>query len=291
MPSSPIDTLPRPLAVAMHDAGAANMIAAWVAAASAPPERVIAAGPAAAIWRARFGADVALSDDADALDGMACLLSGTGWASDVEHRARVAAAQVEIHSVAVIDHWVNYAMRFERDGAVELPDCIWVGDDDAVAIARVEFPTVTVEQQPNHYLAEQAHAAGPVPEDGDVLFLLEPARSDWGKDRPGEFQALDYLMERRKAAGIPANTPIRLRPHPSDPAGKFDPWIAEHPGTALDTARAMGSALAQARWVVGMNSAGLVVALEAGRTVISALPPHAPPCVLPQSAITRLCDI
>ncbi len=267
------------------------MIAAWVDAASSPPERVIAAGPAAAIWRARFGDKVELGDDPAALDSMASVLSGTGWASDLEHRARIAAAEAGIQSVAVIDHWVNYAMRFERHGAVQLPDTIWVGDEDAAAIARAEFPDLTVERHSNLYLAEQAREAGPVPDNGDVLFLLEPARSDWGKDRPGEFQALDYLIERREAAGIPTETPIRVRPHPSDPAGKFDAWIETHPGTVLDSSPDMGSALAKARWVVGMNSAGLFIALKAGRTVISALPPHAPPCVLPHAAITRLCEL
>ncbi|MEM8726881.1 MAG: hypothetical protein AAGE86_15305 [Pseudomonadota bacterium] len=291
MPNSPIDALPRPLAVAVHDAGAANMIAAWVAVAGSPPERVIAVGPAAAIWQARFGEETAFGDDASALEGMTCVLTGTGWASDLEHRARIAAAKGGAHSVAVIDHWVNYAMRFERDGVVQLPDTIWVGDEDAASLARAEFVNVAVEQHPNLYLAEQAREAGPVPNDGDVLFLLEPARSDWGKGKPGEFQALDYLMERRKAAGIPEDTPIRVRPHPSDPPGKFDAWIAAHPGTALDSSPDMGSALGTARWVVGMNSAGLVIALEAGRTVMSALPPHAPPCVLPHAAITRLREL
>lgn len=291
MPNSPIDSLPRPLAVAVHDAGAANMIAAWAAAAKAPPERVIAAGPAEAIWHARFGDDMALSADPTALDGMACVLSGTGWASDLEHRARNAGAEAGIGSVAVIDHWVNYAMRFKRDGNVQLPDSIWVGDEDAAKIARAEFPAVPVERHSNLYLAEQANEAGPLPADGDVLFLLEPARSDWGKDRPGEFQAMDYFVKCRRAAGIPDGTSLRVRPHPSDPAGKFDEWISAHPGTALDRSPDMGTALAKAGWVVGMNSAGLVIALEAGRTVISALPPHAPPCVLPHAAIARLCEL
>lgn len=291
MPNSPIDSLPRPLAVVVHDAGAANMIAAWAAAAETPPERVVAAGPAASIWRSRFGGGTALSDDPEAIDGMATILSGTGWASDLEHRARIAAAQAEIHSVAVIDHWVNYAMRFEREGRDQLPDTIWVGDEDAATIARAQFPDLTVERHPNLYLADQARDAGPVPNSGDVLILLEPARSNWGKDQPGEFQALDYLIGRRDAVGIPSDTPIRIRPHPSDPPGKYEAWIAAHPGAALDTSPDMGSALAPARWVAGMNSAGLVIALEAGRTVISTLPPHAPPCVLPHTAITRLCEL
>ncbi len=289
--ASPIDALPRPLAVAVHDAGAANMIAAWAQAADTPPDRVIAAGPALAIWRERFGETMPVTSDPQALDGMACLLSGTGWASDLEHCARQAAARAGLHSVAVVDHWVNYAMRFERAGTVQLPDAIWVGDADAARIASATFPDTPVIQHSNLYLAQQARAAGPVPVDGDVLFLLEPARSDWGAGRAGEFQALDYLMERGSLAGIAPGTPVRIRPHPSDPPGKYDEWLRSHPAATLDTAPDMGAALIGARWVAGLNSAGLVIALEAGRVVICALPPHAPPCALPHSGIARLCKL
>ncbi len=291
MPASPIDSLPRPLAVAVHDAGAANMIAAWVGAASAAPDRIIAVGPALTIWRERFGESAPVVSDAEALDGMACLLSGTGWASDLEHNARQAAARMGLHSVAVIDHWVNYAMRFERDETVQLPDAIWVGDADAARIATETFPQVPVIEHPNLYLSEQARMAGPLPAEGDVLFLLEPARTDWGAGQPGEFQALDYLTERGSLAGIAPGTPVRIRPHPSDPPGKYEEWLRAHPSATLDTAPDMGAALIGARWVAGLNSAGLAIALAAGRCVISALPPHAPPCVLPHTGIIRLSKL
>jgi len=289
--AAPVDALPRPLGVAVHDAGAANMIAAWVAAASALPDLVVAAGPARAIWCARFGEDAALVDDPQALAGMAAVLSGTGWASELEHAARVVAARSAAHSVAVVDHWVNYAMRFERGGLVQLPDRIWVGDQAALKRARTAFAGTPVECHLNLYLAEQAARAGPVPEGGDVLFLLEPARSDWGRDDPGEFQALDYFIARRGGAGIPVTAPLRLRPHPSDPPGKYDAWLRRHPEAGLDTAPDMGAALRPARWVAGLNSAGLALALAAGRMVIGALPPHAPPCVLPHEGIVHLAQL
>ncbi|MDJ0978402.1 MAG: hypothetical protein QNI87_07685 [Erythrobacter sp.] len=288
---SPFDDLPRPLAVAVHDAGAANMIAAWAAAAETPPERVIAKGPALSIWQQRFGEDTDPASDPAALDDMACLISGTGWASDLEHRARIAAARANVRSIAVLDHWVNYAARFRRDGHDQLPDAIWVGDDEARRIAEATFPALPVKTHPNLYPAEQARGAGPKPKDGDILFLLEPARSDWGRGAPGEFQALDFLLARREAAGIPLDAPVRLRPHPSDPPGKYADWIAAHEGARLDTSPDMASALREARWVAGLNSMGLVIALAAGRRVISALPAHAPACVLPQTDILRLADV
>lgn len=291
MPNSPIDTLGTDYAVAIHDAGAANMIAAWVAAANRPPKVVIAQGPARAIWEQRFGARSLVQSAVETIQSARCLISGTGWASDLEHKARIEAAKLGIPSISVIDHWVNYAMRFERAGRVHLPDTIWVGDADAERIAKDTFSHTAIEQHPNLYLIEQMRDAGPTPEDGDILFLAEPARSDWGHGTHGEFQALDHFVRKRGAAGISSNTPMRLRPHPSDPLGKYDDWIARHPGASLDRSSDMAAALRGARWVVGLNSAGLVIAMEAGRDVICALPAHAPPCVLPHRDIIMLADL
>lgn len=294
---SPMDALARPLAVAVHDAGAANMIAAWAAHAAAPPDRVIAAGPGRVIWQQYFGDAVPIMADPAAIAGMATLVSGTGWASDLEHRARIAAAGQGVHCVAVIDHWVNYAMRFERAGARHWPDLVWVGDAEAAALARTALPGIAVEQHANTYHAQQADAAGPCPATGDALFVAEPARSDWGRERSGEFQALDFFMAQRGVLGMTAGTPVRIRPHPSDLPGKYEGWIAaqreSESGSAItiDTAPDMAAALRVARWVVGMNSAALVIALAAGRHVVSALPPHAPPCVLPHRGIVKLATL
>ncbi|MEM7702472.1 MAG: hypothetical protein AAF251_11090 [Pseudomonadota bacterium] len=288
MPNSPIDTLKAPYAVAVHDAGGANMVAAWVAAAVRPPEVVIATGPACAIWERRFGASARIECDPACVRRASVVISGTGWASDLEHRARVIAAEVGMRSIAVLDHWVNYAPRFERDGVAQWPDAIWVGDDEALTIARAAFPSVPAERHANLYLAEQARAAGPSPRDGDVLFVLEPTHSEWGAGRPGEFQALDHFVASRQATGIPESAPLRLRPHPSDPPGKYDHWIAQHATARLDTLPDMAAALGPARWVVGLNSMGLVIALQAGRTVLCALPPDVPPCALPHRGIISL---
>lgn len=283
--------LVQPLAVVAHDAGAANLILAWLAHAPEAAIQPYMAGPAAALWQARFPETPPQSSMDKALEGAAALLSGTGWASSVEHGARQRARSRRIPSVAVIDHWVNFRARFERDGGTILPDTIWVTDSEALLIAQRDIPEVPAIIQPNIYAMEQVAAAGPVPADGDVLFLVEPVRDAWGGDRQGEFQALDYFMAHRRAGGIAANTALRLRPHPSDPPGKYDGWIAAHAGTALDTSSDIAAALRGAKFVVGLNSAALPIALASGRTAICALPPHAPQCYLPHKAIVHLRNV
>jgi hypothetical protein len=276
-----------PLAIVANDAGAANIILSWLSVEDLAEVRAVMAGPALALWKSRFGDAPCVSSMDEALDGAAALLSGTGWASDVEHRARKAARDLDLLSVAVIDHWVNYPDRFVRDGETVLPDRIWVTDAYALAEARRTLPGTPSEERPNLYLSGQAEAAGPLPPAGDVLFAAEPARSNWGRDSAGEFQTLDYFMAHRAAIGLGA-APVRVRPHPSDPAGKYDAWIAAHPGAAVDRSPDMATALRPASTVVGMNSFAMVIALAAGRQTICALPPWSPPWRLPHEGVLHL---
>ena len=282
-----------PLAVVCHDAGAANHIFAWLA--DDPREmRVVAEGPAAAIWAGRFpGRATARSID-DAIAGAAALLSGTGWSSDLEHRARIGARKLGVRSVAVLDHWVNYAMRFERDAQSVLPDEIWVTDEYALAEARRCFPGQIVRLQPNSYLDDQLRAIGPPAQAGDdVLYVLEPVRADWGRTAPGEFQALDYFVSRYAVLGLPTGSVVRLRPHPSDRPGKYQDWIGRQRAVpvVLDDAPTLAAALSRCRWVAGCESYALVVALAAGRQVICTLPPWAPATRLPQPRLIHLRQI
>lgn len=288
---------PAETAVVMHDAGAANLILGWIDAGLIPNTRVFAAGPAARLWHDTVRPALAQSPDA-ALDGAAALVSGTGWQSDIEHQARKRAADAAIPSFAVLDHWVNYHDRFTRQGETLLPDELIVADMDALELARVQFPGISVHQLPNLYLentlAEIAAAERRLDhEPHGLLLVLEPARDDWGRRQDGCFQALDHLISNWDRIGLPADLPLRLRPHPSDPEGHYDRWMADnadlHP--TLSRGTGLASDLAAASHVAGLNSFALTIALAAGRTTLSILPPWAPPCVLPHKGIQHLRNI
>jgi hypothetical protein len=258
--------LPSPLAVVCHDAGACNVLLPWL---DRPglDVRAVMQGPAAALWRARFGRTNLVERIDDALDGAALLLSGTGWASALEHEARQRAARRGVRSAALIDHWVNYPERFERAGTVQWPDEFWVTDAEAVTLVCRHFPGAAVRCHANLYLEEQAGAIVRCqPADGDVLYVLEPMRNDWGRSTAGEFQALEHFVQRRAEAGIGARVPVRLRPHPSDPPGKYDAWIEAHAGRdggySLDRSATLAASMGPSAWVVGCESYALVVALR-----------------------------
>jgi hypothetical protein len=121
---------------------------------------------------------------------------------------------------------------------------------------------------------------------------LEPLRSDWGNGSQGEFQALDFFAKNIHLIVGEKHVSITLRPHPSDPPGKYAHWIKSNPflNVSLDKNESLNEAIAASRWVVGAETFALVVAITAGRSTWSSLPPWAHRCRLPQPDIKHLRD-
>ncbi|GIZ51298.1 hypothetical protein [Noviherbaspirillum aridicola] len=279
-------------ALICHDAGGANVLLAWLARQEGLPASAYVEGPALTLWRARFGDRPLSASPDECIAGADILITATSWNSDLEHHARIRARALGIRSIAVLDHWVNYRERFVRDGQTSLPDEIWVADETALRIAVDVFPGIPVTLIRNEYVAEMLAAIEPVDTLGtpELLYLLEPARSDWGRGVPGEFQALDFFTSRLHTLGLPEGTPIRFRPHPSDPPGKYDQWLEAHGfgPDAIDRSASVVDGISRARWVAGCESFALALALDAGRTVYCTLPPWAPACRLPHAGLIHL---
>lgn len=312
-----MNSLTHPVAIVAHDAGAANHIFAWL---GNNYSVLCLAGPARALWEARHrriyrgfllesgmslyqdraGSPPPESELATALSGVATVITGTGWQSNLEHDARKFARERRIRSIAVIDHWNNYTSRFIREGVQVLPDEIWVSDSYAAKIARATFPDVWVIQQVNAYLAELVaevealQVSGASKGNDRILYVLEPIRNSWGiLDVPGEFLALDYFMLHHHLTPVSKDVEIRLRAHPSDSLGKYDDWIARQTlyRVSLDHSKTLAEAIAWSNVVVGCQSYAMVVALACGRIVISSIPKWAPPCALPYQGIFKLSEM
>jgi hypothetical protein len=291
--------LKSPLVLVAHDAGAANLIAGWVKSMPAKDVRLSVAGPALDIFARELPHLINISL-AEALDGANTLLSGTsGHVTNIEHEARVIARQRGIFSIGVIDHWVNYPERFVRDEQQVLPDEIWVGDELALKLAQDFFPGCSVRQLPNKYLEElvetiNAHRYSKEDSKTHVLYVLEPIKEHWGDIKiPGEFQALNFFISRLGLLGLSGQAKILLRPHPSDPVGKYDEWCTanRHMNISVDITHTLADLIAWADWVVGCETFAMVIALNANKQVLSTLPPWASPCKLPQVEIRKLCDL
>jgi len=285
----------RQIAVACNDAGAVNIIINWLKSMPEVAVRVHLAGPAEALWYRAFPGTINYSLD-DAMNGSSMLLSGTGWATSLEHNARYVASKKGIFSVAVIDHWVNYESRFFRNGRFIYPDQIWVVDRYGYALAKSVFSNQVIKLMPNFYLDEQVEQIKEFEKtlprnigETNILYALEPIRVSWKQDEviAGEFQALDYFSSNLREIST-GSINMRLRPHPSDNPGKYDDWVGQQNLDAkidISEGTPLYEDVAWSDIVVGCQTYALIIALTAGKRSISCLPPYAPDSLLPYPEI------
>jgi hypothetical protein len=290
-------------AIVAHDAGAANHIIAWLQSGLLDEKttKLCLEGPALKIYQ-NIKPEFNNYSLEDALQNSIRLISGTGWSSNLEHQARVHANKLSIKSIAVIDHWVNYSLRFIRGGQQQLPDEIWVVDEYAHAIAKNTFPSISIVQQQNDYLNNQVfeiHQYQDIKnqEETCILFLMEPIRRSWGENPlPGEIQAFNYMLENLDS--LLANNhnnryKIIIKPHPSDPEKKYQPWVDKYSELSISVNQndSLAKLIAQADIVAGCETYAMAVALSSGKKVISTLPPYAPECCLPHKEIVHLAEM
>ena len=281
-----------------HDAGGAEIVSSYVR--QHPGDWVYCLdGPARAIFERKLGPVVSMPLEAAVQQG-SWVLTGTGWHSDLEWRALGIARHLGKKSAAFLDHWTNYVMRFDRRGVVHLPDELWVGDRYAEAIAKKSFRASHVSLMPNPYLVDAIReielASGSASGRRDapqILYVSEPIREfaeqsgkPWGYD---EFDALRFFF-RNVNRVAPNVRKITVRPHPAEPPGKYDSLLREYPilPVALSHSSPLTEDIAAADVVVGCETMALVVALGAGRRVISCVPEGGKPCSLPHNDIEHL---
>ncbi len=286
--------LQQPLAVACHDAGGTNQIISLVRELDISIGSVFVDGPAASLWDKAFPQSLRVNTLEHLLQQGKTLLSGTGWASDLEHNARKFAKEREIYSVAVLDHWTNYRERFVRHDELVLADELWVVDEYAYDVAKPLFPAQKIKTIPDYYAQSQLKKIQPLSQNTthELLYLGEPVRTDWGRGEAGEFQALRYFFNLLPFLKISSDTVIRLRQHPSEAPNKYQNLVAEFPQwRVIMDENELSHSLSHARWVVGCQTYAMTLALKAGRLVYCSLPPWAPACKLPHREIIHLKNL
>ena len=280
-----------PIGVVCHDAGAANQIVAFLKSQRVSDFYGYLEGPARKLWDLNFPEEKSVASLDALFDISETLLTGTSWSSDLEHRARLLASQMGMTSITLLDHWVNFETRFTWNGFTMLPDKFWVVDEYAFAIAADIFEGKEIQLIPDTYMEQmlinisQSSVGGL----GNILYLLEPIRSNWGLSEPGELQALRYFLTNFSRLKVDKNTAVCLRLHPSETVEKYNSVIQEFPDMDIEfDSGSLADAIARAIMVVGCQTYAMTIAIQLGIPVVSSMPPWAPSSLLPHSGIIEL---
>jgi len=275
------------------------------------------AGPAKQIFETKLkDIDAAALQDINKLDPEKDIVfTGRSLIPELERDAIRLAKLNKIRAVTFLDHWVNYEGGFlpvskkndysEQELIDYLPDEIVVGDVYAdEVIQKTKIPYNRIRFAENEYFNDiksffrsKQIAAGK-----RVLYLSEPIYDDlkkiYGDGNMWGFNEFDVVKDIVAAAPIFKQLgfdELVIRLHPNEAREKYAEIIRQsnkdYIRIYLSENWKLEEDIASASMVVGMESMGLVIAMLAGKKVVSYLPKSAvKKCSLPHKGLIYIND-
>lgn len=266
--------------IVCHDAGGAEVVSSWVRRNPEFNYTYFLTGPAINIFNRKLGSVISHSSKpllSILLDSAEIVLTSTSWASDIEKRALQMAADNSVYSIAFLDHWCNYLVRFQ-DGENQItPNEIWVGDRKAYDLAVECFENIQIKLVDNPYFLDIADEFSKVEErlkpspSLHILYVCEAISESGRVSATGEsieFLSMNLFFEHLNTIckeGKPVT--VKLRLHPAEEAGKYNQYLFGNDEFQVEVAT--GATLVEdctwADCVVGMNSMALIIAKVGGK--------------------------
>ena len=290
------------VAIVCHDAGGAEILSSWLLR-SNDICFVVAGGPAISIFGQKC-VDAEKMSLVDAIEKSDWVLCGTGI-TNLERKAIKLGREKGKKTVAFIDHWVNYTERFQDDDyGLILPDEIWVGDEDALSIAKKEFPNIPIKLKINPYFEDvrsrflNFDSTKLSTSKISILYVCEPigvqaliSHSDENYYGYTEVSAIKYFLENIDSLCCDISQ-IIIRPHPTECYDKYH-WVKALAPEIIKFGgvKTLVEEMIEVDVVVGCETMAMVIGLIAGKRVISCIPPGGNPMQLPQAGIEKMQDL
>ena len=264
------------IGIIANDAGAFNLIMGWVSHHKFLNFYFCLSGPSKKIFQNNNLFD-SIYDIEKIMKTCNVIITGTSYESMLEHNARLKAKKLKIKSIAVIDHWVNYELRFIRNKKKVLPNIIWVFDEFAEKKAKNIFENINIERQKNFYINDLAKKINKLEKkikykNTNILYVLEPMRKNPRlKGYLYEYEILDFFINKISKINFDNDLDIKLRLHPSEESKKYDKWLhlQHQKNISISSAKSLCEDISWADIVIGYDSYALVVANAASKICFS----------------------
>ena len=233
------------------------------------------------------------------------LLSGLSWSSKLELRCIKHANYLRKKSFVFLDHWNFSNHDFMLEGTMVLPTALVTADEFAYNRAVELFPNTAVILLENQYLEYISlrikYLNTTIEAKRQILFLSEPMDNHIAKliesnqvverNTYTEIEGFKYFIANIKNITLDIEKVV-IRPHPSQQGQKFtEQYLCQMDNIFLSENEELLIDILESEIVVGFQTMAMVVALHAGRRVISAIPPNCGNCILPYPGIEMLRNL
>ena len=101
------------------------------------------------------------------------LITTTSIKNSFELTAKLYCKKHNIKIISVLDHWINYKLRFKVKNKIYLPDEIWVFDKYAKKLSMNIFPKSKIIQKKNYYFEYISNKINKNKNKNKILYICE----------------------------------------------------------------------------------------------------------------------
>lgn len=275
-------------AIVCHDAGGANQISHSLSCTSIKNVGLFLKGPAIKIFNERFH-PIEYSSELKGLQNYDQVICGTGWQTNFEWEAMNIAKKQGYELRVVLDHWTAYNKRCTRNQKTITPDEVIVVDEYAYKIAKAVYIKSCITQINDDYTQETVNTISKQSSErvntGSVVLFVGENLTTLGIDHE---EVIKKILNNNQIQELRMERMI-VRPHPSDDPQRFKNIISEFSCLELSCSP-LTEDIAKSDVVIGYSSKAMVVALAAGKRVLSCVFDDRVKLTLPHKGIKRLFD-
>lgn len=261
-----------------HDPGGANAISPLIPEFESP--LVFAAGPALDLLPGARS----LPENALEINRPALLITGTSAGDFTERLLWKKCAFLKIPSMAILDMWANYGVRFSEYALADLhlfnnecaycPDYICTMDklsQDMLIREGVPAELILPFGNPHFEMlaryAEKVKASQPIRSKNKQVITFASQPFDDSARKGSELIVLEALLQ---FTNREADCHVIIRPHPKEAVDKFSRYLGQ--GVSIDSNNNAMSTIEASDMIVSVNSMVLIEAMFLGRKIISYQP-------------------
>lgn len=271
------------IAVVCHDAGASEILIAYVKAHINEAEWTLCAPEGSPFERIAVNQGLKTETTLD-LQAHDALFFGTGWQEKTERAFVQEAKRKHMPSFAFMDHWSSYRERFaypDENWKENLPDYTVVSDEKAEQIAK-SFELPNVLRVNNYYLQEQivSFKSEKVDLTNNLLFLSEPTdqvalntykdKNYWGFTQDSALEEILKNFDKFECKGL------HIRLHPSEKQHNYTKVLKKFPHIKSQIYPAaffpLEKDLLRSKVIIGFDTMALYTAALLNKPVVSFLP-------------------
>jgi len=234
------------------------------------------------------------------------VIVGTSWQNKTHLDFIKKARELHIHSIALLEHWVNYRERFgypQKGWQENIADFVTLNDELGYSMAQKLGFSNAIKLRFEALLDDmQRFQTCKNKEQNRVLFISEPTKkvafTTFGDENFWGFNEFEVCEEICKNMDKFSTSRLSIRLHPSDDTQKYDYLLGKYPNLSIEIENPYETplidSLCKNRVIVGIDGFVLFEAMVLGKLSISLIPSSKRECVVPifeQNKITTLVDL